>query len=77
MMTLEGQRRVIRANRLLAELGGMDILDALEELKRLRNEPVAWRVQQSDGKWVLYDTFPQALADVGAAVQELGVVGRK
>lgn len=33
----EKLRRVTRANVLLAELGGIDILDALEELKRLRD----------------------------------------
>lgn len=37
-MTDEGRRRVLRANALLAELGNIDILDALEELRRRRQD---------------------------------------
>lgn len=32
----EKERRIVRANRLLVELGYADMLDALEELKRLK-----------------------------------------
>lgn len=33
---MSDMRRIIRVNRLLAEVGHADVIDALEELKRLR-----------------------------------------
>lgn len=48
-MSVPNFRRVIRANRLLAELGHADILDALTELQALRAKSAADLQTVKDG----------------------------